>query len=102
MTKIDYNKKITLGLAVCQSKQVNKEPLVFDLNNDGELSVTSSESGIYFDYKQDGFLEKTPWAAEGDEVYHNFSGTALNAVPERTPNSRHFAQNAKPLLKNIA
>lgn len=24
------------------------------------IQVTSSENGMYFDYKQDGFLEKSP------------------------------------------
>ena len=158
-----------------ETQGTNKEPLVFDLNNDGELSVTSSENGIYFDYKQDGFLEKTPWAAQGDGVliadlnhngtvdgetellsinqvawnqqglvnnayktlkgydtnsdgvinandaifadlkimtidsqlhsldeYDNFMGTEIISVPIRTPNNRYFAQNTKPLLKNIA
>ena len=73
-----------------ETQGTKKEPFVFDLNNDGELSVTSSENRIYFDYKQDGFLEKTPWAAQGDG--HNLpwqliSGTEIISVPIRTPST---------------
>ena len=55
--------------------------------------------------KQDGFLEKTPWAAQGDG--NNLpcqlnKGTAFNAVPLRTPNKEHFTKSKLALLKRIA
>lgn len=42
------------------------DPLVLDLNGDGQINMTSVENGVYFDFWQDGFKEKTGWIAAGD------------------------------------
>lgn len=42
------------------------DPLVIDLNGDGQISLTSLENGVYFDFWQDGFREKTAWVGAAD------------------------------------
>ena len=42
------------------------DPLVLDMNGDGQISLTSVENGVYFDIWGDGFARRTGWVAPED------------------------------------
>ena len=69
------------GVIEAQGMTVLRDPLILDLNGNGILTTTV-ENGTYFDFKEDGFKEKTAWADNGDGilVYDiNGNGTIDNA-----------------------
>ena len=45
-----------------------KDPIIFDLNNDGVLETTDINNGIYFDHENDGFAESSAWVGDNDGV----------------------------------
>ena len=42
------------------------DPLVLDMNGDGQISLTSLENGVYFDIWGEGFARQTGWVAAED------------------------------------
>ena len=45
-----------------------KDPIIFDLNNDGVLETTDINNGVYFDHENDGFAESSAWVGDNDGV----------------------------------
>lgn len=45
-----------------------KDPIIFDLNNDGVLETTDINNGIYFDHENDGFAESSAWVGDNDGI----------------------------------
>lgn len=43
-----------------------RDPLSFDLNDDGKIGTLSKDKGVYFDLDNSGFAEKTAWIAPED------------------------------------
>ena len=59
------------------------DPLVFDLDGDNSLSVTSAQGGINFDHDNDGFAQLSAWVAQGDGILcidRNGNGTIDNGL----------------------
>jgi hypothetical protein len=50
-----------------QDTELN-DPLVFDLDGDHSLSLTSTAGGINFDHDNDGFAQLSAWVAKGDGI----------------------------------
>lgn len=42
------------------------DPLTFDLDQDGQIELTSIENGVYYDFWGDGHAEKTGWIGADD------------------------------------
>ena len=55
------------GVIEAQKAVVIVDPLILDLNGNG-IFTTTVEDGTYFDFKGDGFKEKTAWADNGDGI----------------------------------
>ncbi len=55
------------GVIEAQGMTVLRDPLILDLNGNG-IMTTTVENGTYFDFKEDGFKEKTAWADNGDGI----------------------------------
>src|SRR5262249_20451529 len=46
-----------------------RDPLVFDLNHDGQINTTGlADSDVFFDLDGDGFAEKVGWVSADDGI----------------------------------
>lgn len=50
------------------NNNVKCDPLIFDLDGDGKISLTNIENGINFDIDNDGFAQKTAWVSGNDAI----------------------------------
>ncbi len=50
------------------SSCIKKDPIIFDLNNDGILETTNIKNGVYFDHGNDGFAEASAWVGKNDGI----------------------------------
>ena len=85
------------------------DPLVLDMNGDGQISLTSVENGVYFDIWGDGFARRTGWVAPEDGMLaldQNGNGT-IDDLSELF-GSGHFAvandnseYQAKPIRRMV-
>ena len=55
----DFNPGAVLG---------NTDPLIFDIDRDGLIEMTSVENGVHYDFWGDGFAEKTGWVSADDGI----------------------------------
>lgn len=64
-TKIEENIHGCFLQSGC-SQPIGKDPIIFDLNNDGILETTIIKDGRYFDHDNDGFAEASAWIGDND------------------------------------
>jgi VCBS repeat-containing protein len=60
------------------------DPLVLDLDSDGKIELLSEANGIFYDFNQDGFSEKTGWvtAQDGMLVFDKDGDGLIEGAPE--------------------
>lgn len=53
-----------------EDSPIVRDPILIDLNNDGNITTTNLENGIFFDHENDGFAEISAWVSDEDGILY--------------------------------